>query len=73
MIYRFTSYKTFNRWNNSSLKYFKDEIDEAICFAKVRGIPNPWFVHPTIKGKIVRDVILNPRQLDYRLKKFFGK
>jgi hypothetical protein len=73
MIYRFTNRTTFNKWNNSSIKFFADDRDEAISFMKVRGIPNPWFVHPIKNGKVDKTKILTPKQLNRALKKFFGK
>lgn len=33
-------------------------------FAKVAGIPNPWFVHPVINNKVNKNKILKPKQLD---------
>jgi hypothetical protein len=71
MIYRFSSENTFTKWKDSELKLFVDDDKGAICFAKVRGIPNPWFVHPIVDGKIDKTKIIKYNELHKILKKFF--
>lgn len=47
--------------------------DESRVFVHVEGIPNPWWVHPVLKGKVDRTTILKPDQLDRRKRNFKKK
>ena len=70
MIYLFKSQNSFNKFKDSELKLLdKDDV----IFAKVKYIPNPWYVHPIINGKIIKDIVLNPKELSGILKKRFKK
>lgn len=72
MIYRFTSPTSFTRWKDADVKLFTlDPI--GVLYAKVRGCPNPWYVHPVVKGKIDRKTILKPKELDAALEAHFNK
>lgn len=33
--------------------------NENFVFKRVDGIPNPWFAHPVVDGKVNKNIILN--------------
>ena len=47
--------------------------DESRVFVHVEGIPNPWFVHPVKNGRVDRNKVLKPSELDKAKKKFKRK
>lgn len=69
-VYSFIGKSTFTKHRSVSeaLRFAKG--DSRKVFVHVEGIPNPWFVHPVVNGRIDRSIVLKPSQLDARRETF---
>ena len=70
MYYTFTDKTLFVKSKSLSDALDFSRGKESQVFKHVKGIPNPWFVHPVKNRKVDYDTVLSPSQL-HELQKSF--
>lgn len=65
-VYAFTSKTVFSRCT-SIRQAMSISKNEKLVYVHVKGIPNPWFVHPVKNGKVQYDKVLKHPQMKARL------
>ncbi len=71
-VYAFTGKSTFCRCT-SIREAVSISKNEAKVFVHVKGIPNPWFVHPVKNGRVQYDVVLKHDAMKKRVARAVAK
>lgn len=71
-VYAFTGKSSFCRCT-SIREAVSISKDEGMVFVHVKGIPNPWFVHPVKNGRVQYGTVLKHDAMKKRISRLVSK